>query len=97
MKVFAEKHQLLYSSQYGFCQAQSNELAILDMVHTILANMDKRLFFCRVLIDLKKAFDTMDHKILVDKLNFKAFEESLISGCPLIQQNLTQTILTEVS
>ena len=41
MKVFIKKkHQLLYSSQYGFRQAHSTEHAILDMVQTIRINMD---------------------------------------------------------
>ena len=62
-EVFIEKHQLLYSSQCSFRQAHSTEHAILDMVETILANMDKRLFSCGVFIDLKKAFDTVDHRI----------------------------------
>jgi len=47
--------------------------AILDIVSTIQEDMDKRLFSCGVFIDLKKAFDTVDHKILLHKLNDYGF------------------------
>ena len=70
MKVFIEKHQLLSSSQYGFRQAHSTEHAILNMVETIRTNMDRRLFSCGVFIDLKKAFNIVDYKILLDQLNY---------------------------
>ena len=39
------------------------------MVNTIQTNMDQRLFSFGVFIDLKKAFETVDHKILLYKLD----------------------------
>ena len=73
MKEFFDKNNLMYSSQYGFRKSHSTEHAILGIVETILSNMDKRYFSCGVFIDLKKAFDTVNHQILLDKLNFYSF------------------------
>ena len=73
MESFIEQNNLLSPSQYGFHKAHSTQHAILDIVSTIQENMDKRLFSCGVFIDLKKAFDTVDHKILLHKLNHYGF------------------------
>ena len=73
MKEFINKNNLMYSSQYGFCKSHCTEHAILDIVEAILSNMDKRYFSCDVFIDLKKAFDAVNHEILLDKLNFYGF------------------------
>ena len=60
-------------SQYGFRQGHLTEHAILDLVSRIQSNMDAGAFSCGVFIDLKKAFETVDHSVL-HKLDFHGFQ-----------------------
>ena len=63
----------------------------IDIVNTIQTNMDKRLFSCGVFIDLKKAFDTVDHAILLDKLNDYGFHGIINKWFSSYLQDRTQT------
>ena len=65
---FVKDCNILYDQQYDFRSKHSTQHAILDIVNTILQNMDNGKFSCGVFIDLKKAFDTVNHEILLAKL-----------------------------
>ena len=53
--------------------------------------MDKQLFSCGIFIDLKKAFDMVDHDILVQKLQYYGFHGLVNNWFSLYLKNRTQT------
>jgi hypothetical protein len=62
------KNKLLYPKQFGFQKNHSTEHAIIEIVNQITEGYDKRKYTLGVSIDLSKAFDTVDHYILLEKI-----------------------------
>ena len=65
---FINDKQILNNSQFGFRKNMSTALAIIELVEEITTAIDEGKTTVGVFIDLKKAFDTVDHNILVKKL-----------------------------
>ncbi len=66
--MYLTKSELLSDSQLGFRKFHSTATALLDCTNEWYMNLDRKMFNLVVLIDLKKAFDTVDHQILLRKL-----------------------------
>ena len=65
---FIEKNCILSECQYGFRNSRSTYMALMDLIENICESIDKKKCVMAIFIDLKKAFDTIDHNILLDKL-----------------------------
>ena len=65
---FLERNQILFNYQYGFRKLHSTTLALIEFTDTIIRFLDDDNHCISVFIDLTKAFDTVDHEILLHKL-----------------------------
>ena len=72
------KNKLLYKSQYGFRKKHSTELAGLELNDIIIENLDQQKLPIAIFLDLSKAFDTIDHEILLDKLKYYGISGSAL-------------------
>ena len=66
---FLEENNQIYSRQFGFRKSHSTENTLINIVERIRNSLDNGEFACGVFVDLQKAFDTVDHEILLAKLN----------------------------
>ena len=65
---FFIKHGVLYNFQYGFRQNDSVTHALLDVTTLTYDSIQNKCYTALLLMDLRKAFDTVSHKILFHKL-----------------------------
>ena len=61
-------NNVLYRKQFGFQEKHSTEHVIMQLVDQINCSFEKNIYTLVIFIDISKAFDTVDHKILITKL-----------------------------
>ena len=78
LRDFLEVNNILYEHQFGFRKGHSTTLALIEATNNLHKHLDNNEYVLGLFLDLKKAFDTVDHNILLEKL-----ENYGIRGKPL--------------
>ena len=99
-----EKHQLLYQYQFGFWKNHSTFMALVILLEKITAALDDSEFAVCIWIDFRKAFDTTEHSILLDKLYhygirgnaLKWFNSYLTNRYQYVNYNNTQSDIKQL-
>ena len=103
-EYFTSNH-LFYNHQYGFREKYSTESATLEFIDRLFKNLDSNKIPITVFLDLSKAFDTIDHNILVTKLKhygingneLKWFSSYITNRKQLVQIDNINSSLREIT
>ena len=92
MYKFQETNNLIYSLQFGFRQKHLTSHAFTHLTDKIREQLDKGNFACGIFVDFQKAFDTVDHQILIQKLNYYGIRGIANNWFSSYLQNRTQFV-----
>ena len=67
---FVEHNKIIYCKQFGFRKDFSTTHAIITLIENVQSALDNNKFACGNFIDFEKECDTVDHNILLSKLNY---------------------------
>ena len=85
-------NKLFYGSQYGFRKDHSTELAVIENIDKIAGLIEDRKFPLNIFLDLSKAFDTLDHDILLNKLYYYGIRDQAYDLCKSYLTNRQQFV-----
>ena len=95
LQKYLKDQNILYDKQFGFQTGHSTEHAIAQLVDQIYEAFEKNEYTLGVFIDLSKAFDTVDHSILLRKLELYGITDRNYAWIKSYLSNRLQYIQTD--
>lgn len=92
LNSFLDRYDILTSRQYGFRKSRSTQDAIVSFYNKILDSFDKHQKSAGIFFDLSKAFDTINHKLLLQKLNAYGIRGSALEWLKSYLSGRTQSV-----
>ena len=94
LSSFFSENNILCKKQFGFQKQHSTDHAIVYLVNEILKSFENNCYTSGVFIDLTKAFDTVDHNILLKKLFHYGVRDNTFFKITYITEN--NILLTKI-
>ena len=89
---YMNQNSLLYKSQYGFRKRHSTEFAAMEVTDQIFKDLDQKKVPLAIFLDFSKAFDTIDHIILLDKLAYYGIQGTALNWFRSYLKDRTQYV-----
>lgn len=94
---FLKKFKILSTCQHGFIHKRSTETAIFELTQRVLSFLEEGEIPVGVFLDLSKAFDCVDHKLLLHKLNMYGIRDKQLRLLDSYLTNRKQRVLISVN
>ena len=93
MYDFLEYNKHIYDKQFGFRAGHSTTHALISTTESIKSYLDNGEFAAGIFIVLEKAFDTVNHEILCNKLTYNGFRDKINHVIKSFLANRFQTMV----
>jgi exonuclease III len=91
------RNNILVKEQFGFRKQSSTEMATYNLLNNILTSLDKKNYVGGLFCDLQKAFDCVNHEVLLEKMNFYGISGIAIKLMSSYLENRYQRVIMKGS